>query len=59
MLPFTVDPSWYETYWYGKRPTRRRRWRRLAAGAARLFRLLRPARRAPGIESPTPRRAVT
>ncbi len=39
MLPFNVDPSWYEGYWYGERPPRRRRpmlrtLLRLAAGFA-------------------------
>ncbi len=35
MVPLGVDPSWYESYWYGERPVPRRRSgklrRRLAA----------------------------
>lgn len=25
MVPLGVDPSWYESYWYGERPVPRRR----------------------------------
>jgi hypothetical protein len=30
MIPFQVDPSWYERYWLTERPARRR-WTRLSA----------------------------
>jgi hypothetical protein len=26
MIPSTVDPFWYETYWYGVPDTRRQHW---------------------------------
>jgi uncharacterized protein YjiS (DUF1127 family) len=31
MIPFHVDPSWYESYWLSPTPPRARRWRRLRA----------------------------
>jgi hypothetical protein len=30
MMPSSVDPNWYESYWYGT-PRRRKGWRRLRA----------------------------
>jgi hypothetical protein len=26
MIPSTIDPSWYDTYWYGVPQTRRQHW---------------------------------
>lgn len=38
MIPFWPDPSWFQAYWYGDTPPRRRRFRGLARAAQELLR---------------------
>jgi hypothetical protein len=44
MVPFQVDPSWYERYWLEERPTPRRRMSlsTLIDAAKRIARVARP-----------------
>jgi aspartate aminotransferase len=50
MVPFQVDPSWYERYWLDEQPTRRRRLSlsTLIEAAKRIARVPRPTQRAGG-----------
>jgi hypothetical protein len=51
MVPFQVDPSWYERHWWREQPPRRRRPlpSRLIAAAARVGRFVWPSLRFLGI----------
>jgi hypothetical protein len=49
MIPSTVDPFWYETYWYGVPQTRRQHWHGVARRDLRRHPRIDPAKLAVGL----------
>jgi hypothetical protein len=48
-LPFSVDATWYETYWYSNPPARPSRFSRLLLWASAIFHRARQQARVPAV----------